>query len=218
MLLHQNSNVRTYVLARTDIENLVSLALPPLFSSPGTGPAGWGVTSCLWPLFCCGSNRFWITHWPVPAHLRIFVTSSQACAAEQVAAVKGGTANPTRPYWSPSFSVPLSWPRSNLPTSDHCVEKLVADIISFIILFIAFGYAGQKVAQAVSVLSGVIVNKMSCNWTNMPNVLQGWPKTETPQGAAQRFYRNTTVVPFSCLNRIVVNGQYNRHLVWFCRL
>ena len=31
MLLHQNGNVRTYVLARTDIENLVSIALLALY-------------------------------------------------------------------------------------------------------------------------------------------------------------------------------------------
>lgn len=76
MLLHQNSNVRTYVLARTDIENLVSLALPPLFSSPGIGPESLGVTSCQWPLFCSGSSRFWIIHSPVLAHVLIFVVIS----------------------------------------------------------------------------------------------------------------------------------------------
>lgn len=134
-------------------------------------PASLCITSCQWPLVCSGSNRFWITHLAVLAHLLICVTSSQDCAAEHITALKGGSAKGARPSWIPSFSVPLSWPRSNLPTSDHSVEKLVADIIPFIILFISFGYSGQKVAQAVSVLSGVIVDKMSCNWTNMPNVL-----------------------------------------------
>lgn len=82
MLLHQNSNVRTYVLARTDIENLVSLALPPLFSSQEMGPASLGVSSCQWPLFCSGSTRFWIMHSPVLAHLLVFVMSvSQECSA-----------------------------------------------------------------------------------------------------------------------------------------
>lgn len=81
MLLHQNSNVRTYVLARTDIENLVSLALPPLFSSQEIGPASLGVSSCQWPLFCSGSSRFWVTHSPVLAHLLVFVVSSQECSA-----------------------------------------------------------------------------------------------------------------------------------------
>lgn len=107
MLLHQNSNVRTYVLARTDIENLVSRALPVLFSSRGTGPASLGVTSCHWPLFCSGSSRFWITHSPVLAHLLIFVTSSPECGAKHVTAVKEGTGKAARPCWISSFSVPL---------------------------------------------------------------------------------------------------------------
>lgn len=108
MLLHQNSNVRTYVLARTDIENLVSLALPSLFSSPGIGPASLSVTSCPWALFCSGSSRFWITHPPALAHLLIFVMSSQEHDNKHVTAVKGGTGQATRLSWILSFSVPLS--------------------------------------------------------------------------------------------------------------
>ncbi|RLV93592.1 hypothetical protein DV515_00013415 [Chloebia gouldiae] len=63
MLLHQNSNVRTYVLARTDIENLVSLALPPLFSSRGTAlqawvsPAASGLSSALGTIERHGKNE-----------------------------------------------------------------------------------------------------------------------------------------------------------------
>lgn len=49
MLLHQNSNVRTYVLARTDIENLVSIALFALYSAQGVGPGNLGVTGCQCP-------------------------------------------------------------------------------------------------------------------------------------------------------------------------
>lgn len=58
MLLHQNGNVRTYVLARTDIENLVSIALLVLHSSQRGDPGSLAVTSCQCSLFCGGSSRF----------------------------------------------------------------------------------------------------------------------------------------------------------------
>lgn len=76
MLLHQNGNVRTYVLARTDIENLVSIALLALHSSQRGDPGSLGVTSCQCPQFCGGSSRFWLTYAPVLAHLLIFIMSS----------------------------------------------------------------------------------------------------------------------------------------------
>lgn len=76
MLLHQNGNVRTYVLARTDIENLVSIALLVLHSSQRGDPGSLAVTSCQCSLFCGGSSRFWLTYSPVLAHLLIFIMSS----------------------------------------------------------------------------------------------------------------------------------------------
>lgn len=193
MLLHQNSNVRTYVLARTDIENLVSIALLALYSSWGGGPGSWGVTSCQCPLFLGGGSRFWLTYSPVLAHLFTSILSSQEYGAKRVTAVKDSADKATRLSLIPSFSVPLSDPG---PTCWHGVKKLVAAIILFIILFFFSRYSGQKVTQAYCVCTGITVNKMSCNLTNMPNVLQGWPEAETPQGAADRFYRNTTAVTF----------------------
>lgn len=75
MLLHQNSNVRTYVLARTDIENLVSIALLTLYSS--RGPGSLGVTSCRCPCYAMGAigsrsliHQFWLSYSFLLCHLR----------------------------------------------------------------------------------------------------------------------------------------------------
>lgn len=108
MLLHQNSNVRTYVLARTDIENLVSIALLTLYSS--RGPGSLGVTSCRCPLLCHGGYRSSLTYSPILAQLFIFIVSSQEYDAKHLTAVQHTAAKATRLSVIPSFSVSLSDP------------------------------------------------------------------------------------------------------------
>lgn len=63
MLLHQNGNVRTYVLARTDIENLVSVVLLALYTLRGAAPGNLGVSSFQCSPFYCGGNRMRGQHW-----------------------------------------------------------------------------------------------------------------------------------------------------------
>lgn len=63
MLLHQNGNVRTYVLARTDIENLVSVVLLALYTLRGAAPGNLGVSSFQCPPFYRGGNRMQGQHW-----------------------------------------------------------------------------------------------------------------------------------------------------------
>lgn len=103
MLLHQNGNVRTYVLARTDIENLVSIALPYAHHEGLVLEAG--VTRC--PLFCRGGCRLWLTFSPVLAHLFIYIMSSQEYDAKSVTVVQDKASGLSL---IPSFSVPPSDP------------------------------------------------------------------------------------------------------------